>query len=320
MYTLKLTISLFKILKVKNTYRRSFLYIAPIIFLMLILPLIPFIPLYIIHFFILAFMYISLAQSWNIIGGVLGLVDFGHVVFFGMGAYTFTIAFIYYHLPLYISIILGGGAAALLALLLSPILRLRGAYFAIGMFVIAEAFRITFTNWIWVGGGGGMYIPIPEQYSKTFFYYIMFALAIITNYVTFLFINSKLGLASVAFRENYIAAYTSGINIVKIRLYGFILSALFPGLVGGVYAYYLSFIAPPVFFGEYLTALMIFMVVLGGRGTFIGPIIGALITIFLSQLITFYFPFYDLIIYSIIIIAIIIFTPEGIYGIIKHKF
>jgi len=288
-----------------------------LIVLLGILPLTP-IPTFIKHLFILLFMYLVLAQSWNVIGGLLGLVDFGHVIFFGIGAYTFAIALTYYYIPWHISIILGGISAILISLIISPILRLRGAYFAIGMFALAEAFRITFTNWGWVGGGGGMYVPIPK-FSDIYlsFYYMMFVLSMITNYVVFRFMKSKLGLAAIAFRENYVTAHVIGINIVKIRLYGFILSAIFPGLAGSIYAWYLSFVNPQTFFGEYLTALMIIMVIVGGRGKFIGPIIGAIIILILNQFAIYYFPGFDLIVFAIIIIVVTIFAPEGVYGLLK---
>jgi len=308
--------------KAKNSFPKIFKRkinagIFLLILLLSILPLTP-IPTFMKHLFILLFMYIVLAQSWNVIGGLLGLVDFGHVVFFGIGGYTFAIALTYYNIPWYFSIILGGISAVLISLMVSPILRLRGAYFAIGMFALAEAFRIAFTNWSWVGGGGGMYVPIPK-FSDIYlsFYYMMFVLLIITNYIVFRFMKSKLGLAAIAFRENYVTAHVIGIDIVKIRLYGFILSAIFPGLAGSIYAWYLSFVNPQAFFGEYLTALMIIMVIVGGRGRFIGPIVGAIIILILNQFAIYYFPGFDLIIFAIIIIVVTIFAPEGIYGLLK---
>lgn len=132
--------------------------------------------------------------------------------------------------------------------------------------------------------------------------------------------QSRLGLAWVAIREDEEAAKTTGVNTFRAKTIAFLLSAMFPGIVGGIYAYYISFIGPPTVFGEYLSSEMVLMAVIGGRGDLLGPLIGAAFCVALSELIRVFFTLYHLVIYGALLIIVVIFAPRGIVRYLRRIF
>lgn len=261
------------------------------------------------------FMWIALAESWNTIGGYTGYIDFGHVAFFGIGAYATSILTVTLGLPFFLSLLNAAILAMIAAIVIGiPTLGLRGAYFAIATWAFAEMMKQLALVLDITGGAHG--ITMPPLLNPQFFYYLMFTamlLMILTNY---LIRRSKFGYNLRAIRESEVTAEMLGINSYANKLFAFALSAFFPGLIGGIFAYWITFIYPFDVFDALRTDQMVVMVLFGGLGTAAGPIIGATILTFLQEFLWLKFPpILYLIFLGAILVAVIMFLPDGIVGI-----
>lgn len=295
---------------------RKALIVAAIIIFLLILPLKA--SAYWIRFLTALFMYATLSQAWNIIGGFAGYASFGNVVFFGLGSYI-TAAFMNnYNLSFPVSFIFSGLIPMLFAVFVGlPVLRLRGHYFAIATLGVAEATREIISNIEFFGGGLGISLPIARNFLV--FYYIMFFLMFASTLSVYALSKSRLGYGLVAIRENEDAAEVLGINSAYYKTIAFALSALFTGLAGGVYAYWITYIDPPSVFDVSITVKMVIMTVLGGAGTIFGPIAGALILQGISEILWREFLYVHSAALGIFIIIIVILLPRGFMPFIKGE-
>jgi len=278
-------------------------------------------------FLLLIFMYSSITAGWNILAGYTGYPSFGHVSFFGLGAYTTAILLLRYGLSPFITCILGGVVAASFALLIGyPTLRLKGAYFAIATLSLGFVLQILFLNLGPITGGGeGLSLPLTPWDIKTtthIFYYAMLLVLLASTFTTYMLEKSKFGLAFKCIRDDELAAESSGVPTTKLKMMAFLLSAFFPGMAGGLYSYYASYIDPITVFDPKISMFVIVFTIFGGGGTVLGPILGTTILFSIGQIMRYSFtiPGIDLIVFSVIAIAVILFMPQGIIGVLREKY
>lgn len=268
-----------------------------------------------------AFMWVALAQSWNIIGGYAGYLNFGHGAFFGVGAYATGILMTHYGVPALPAWLASGFLSAGLALAVGvPTLRLKGAYFAIATWAFAEMLMQTSKVLTITGGPYGM--RLPPLLDERFFYYAMLAAMGLTLAVVYWGVErSMFGYQLKAIRENEQAAETLGIATTATKLRAFVLSAFFPGVIGGIYAYWITYIHPESVLGALITDRMVIMVLLGGIGTFLGPVIGGMVLALMERII--WVVWGESAIYIVIIGAVIclvvLYMPSGIVGLIQER-
>jgi len=266
---------------------------------------------YMIRFTTNLMMWIALAQSLNTITGYTGRVDFGHVLFFGIGAYT-TAYMILNNYPWYIAILTSIAIGLLGAVILGyPVLRLHGAYFAIATWSFAEAFKQIMFGWRELGGSFGL--PLKVILDSKSILYLMTLIAVSSLIINFLIERSKIGLAFSAIRNNELVASIYGINVVHYRVLGYALSSIATSLAGGAYALWINYVYPGDVFHGLKTDQMFVMLLLGGAGTYIGPLIGSVIlTVIYEVLWTFFSEQLYLIFLGVFLMIIVVFMPNGI--------
>ena len=269
---------------------------------------------YLRSFALFTMMYVVLALSWNIISGFTGYTSFGHVTFYGIGAYACAIL-VADHGWRWVPTL---GVAAVLAAVVGvaigyPVLRLKGPYFAIAMLGAAEGTRVVATVWDGLTHGGlGISLPSAETSFET--YYAMLALMLVTIVVAYVVGHSRFGVRLNAIREDEAAAEALGVNATRYKLAAFVLSAVFPAVAGGIQAYKVLYIDPPSVFFVQITIAMALMSMLGGKGTVIGPIMGAVLLYTVQELTWVNFPTAHLIAYGLFIVLVARFMPRGLMG------
>ncbi len=274
---------------------------------------------YVTALLLFGYLYIALASSWNIISGYTGYVSFGHVAFFGIGSYTSAILMTKAGWGFLAGSLMGGVLSTAVAVVIGfACLRLKGPYFAIAMLGLAETIRVIVTVWESLTNGGTG-ISIPPAESPLPAYYAMGATALATVLTSYAIANSKFGLRLMAIREDEIAAEAMGINTTRYKLLAFMASAFFPGVVGGINSYRLSFIEPVSTFIVLETLYMVIMTLFGGRGTVAGPVLGAVVLYLFQEWVWVRFPFWHLFAYGSLIIIITLFMPRGIMGILIDR-
>jgi branched-chain amino acid transport system permease protein len=273
------------------------------------------------------FMYVVLASSWNFIGGYAGYLSFGHAAFFGIGAFATAKMAALFALtpPLAILASLPAAAlAALIALVIGyPCLKIRGPYFAVVTLCFGFVVELAVKNIEWLGGAEGLWMKtmdIPEQLSRTIMYEVMLLLMIVTLTVAWWLGRSRFGAGLTAIRADEEVAETMAIPTARLKIQAFVLSAFFPGIAGGLFAYYLTYIHPDVVFNINISILIVLMTMFGGGGTWLGPIIGAvLLTVVNEGLSTFAQAEIARIIYGALFIVVTIFMPNGIIDFFRKK-
>jgi branched-chain amino acid transport system permease protein len=272
------------------------------------------ISVYLRSFAMFTMMYVVLALSWNIISGFTGYTSFGHVAFYGIGAYACAILVADHGWPWVPTLFVGAFVAGVVAIALGfPVLRLKGPYFAIAMLGAAEGTRVVATVWDSLTHGGiGISFPSTENSIPT--YYAMFVLMLITIVVAYVVGHSRFGIRLNAIREDEVAAEALGINVTRYKLVAFVLSAMFPAAAGGIQAYKVLYIEPAGVFFVQITIAMALMSMLGGKGTVIGPIVGAVLLYTAQEMTWVNFPTAHLIAYGVFIIIVARFMPRGLMG------
>jgi branched-chain amino acid transport system permease protein len=268
-----------------------------------------------------ALMYVTLGLGLNIAVGLAGLLHLGYVAFYAVGAYTYALLHLYYGMGFWMALPLGGILATLFGIALGiPVLRLRGDYLAIVTLGFGEITRIVLVNWdaLTHGPSGIALIPKPglfgmeltSQQSIMYVYYLAVGMALLTVFATYRLQNSRIGRALMAMREDEIASQAMGIDITRTKLTAFALSAFFAGTAGVLFAAKTGFINPQSFtFME--SAIILSIVVLGGMGSIIGVIIGALILILLPEYLR-EVGNYRMLIFGASMVIMMIFRPQGI--------
>jgi branched-chain amino acid transport system permease protein len=266
----------------------------------------------------LFFIYLAMANMWNLLAGYSGLVSMCPAAFVGLAGYTLTILG-WLGIPYYMGILSGGIMAALFAMLISyPVFRLKGIYFVIGTLVVPVILKYVFLLWKPVGksihgGGAGYMLQGVGDVSPSQVYWYALAIGIASILLMQYILRSKLGLGLAAIRDNDNTAASSGINVFKLKLWSFVISAFITGIAGTIFYIFQGYIEPDSAFGLQWLITIILATVIGGKGTEGGPIVGMVIFIFLYFLLARYTEI-SLIIQGIILAGIMLLAPEGIVG------
>jgi branched-chain amino acid transport system permease protein len=268
--------------------------------------------------------YIGLASLWNLLAGYAGLVSVGQQAYVGLGAYTLFGLATFYNISPLIGIAAGGVLCAIISIPVASLLfRLRGPYFAIGSWVVAEAFRLILANWQGLGGGSGTSLPAPViiALAPTRFerleliYWTALALTCLTLVLVALVLRSRFGLALTAIRDNEVAARSNGVGVERIKFYVYVITAFATGMLGALIFFARLRISPDAAFSvNDWSALIIFMTVIGGIGSIEGPVIGAIIFFLLRGALADLGSIY-LITLGAIAIAVMMFSPRGLWGV-----
>lgn len=283
-------------------------------------------PTFLLSLLIVILLNITSAQSWNIIGGYAGMISFGHMVFFGVGAYTGAMLLQYYGLSPFVTAPLGGLAAMLLAAVVGfPCVRIRGFYFAIVTSSLNEVVRLIVTIMPWTGGATGIVLPLlpfDPRTTASIFYVAMLVVAVATILTGYWISRLSFGMGLMALREDEDAAKATGVPTKKLKLLAITISAFFPGVAGSLYSLYMTYIDPGTVFNLALSFQAIMMSLLGGTGTITGPVVGACIYILTSEFLRFTIVYEGLhaIFFGSLLIIIVLFIPEGIVGWCRQRF
>ncbi|MGZ3635012.1 MAG: ABC transporter permease subunit [Syntrophales bacterium] len=268
-----------------------------------------------------ALMYVVLGLGLNIVVGQAGLLNLGYVAFYAAGAYTYALLYHHFGVGFWLALPLGALAATILGILLAlPVLRLQGDYLAIVTLGFGEITRLVLENWneFSFGPSGISGIPRPGLFgmemgmheATVYLYFLMILLCIITIFVVNRLQDSRIGRALLALREDEIACQAMGINKTRVKLTAFALGSTWAGLVGVIFAAKTTFVNPASFtFLE--SAMILSIVVLGGTGSIIGIIIGALLLILLPEYLR-ALSDYRMLLFGIIMVIMMIFRPQGI--------
>ncbi len=259
------------------------------------------------------FMLIALASNWNLTGGFTGYIDFGHAVFFGIGAYgTGVLMHNGWEFP--VALIAGAVFAGIYALIVGyPTLRLKGPYFSIAMLGTFVAVREIIRVWKGVTGGG-VGLTLPPYLNRVAFYYYTLAFALFVVAIMWWIRRSEFGGSLIAIREDEIGAEMRGINTTRQKMTAFIVAGVLSGVVGGMWAYQNTFIDPDIVFIESRTIELVMMTMLGGLGTVLGPVVGAASIYWMRDVVWANFFDYHLIVEGVLLILIVLFLPRGIVG------
>ena len=281
---------------------------------------------YVIHVVILVLLFAAMAQAWNIVGGLANQISLGHAAFFGIGAYTSTILLVRFGLSPWLGLCAGMVLSALAGALLSlPTMRLRGHYFALATLAFGEVMRAIANSWSSLTGGSvGLSVPYVEpsfrlmQFkSSTPYYYIMLGALIVTTLVFILVSRSKLGYRLRSVKANPDAAEVIGINTTNVKITAAVISAALMGACGTLYAQFNFFFDPDTAFSLAGISIRVALIcIIGGIGTAMGPIIGALFIIpmeeIFNELFTGKAAGLSQLGYGLILIVIILVEPHGI--------
>ena len=264
--------------------------------------------------------YIILVSSLNVINGYSGQFSVGQAAFYCVGAYTAGILSTTYDISFWLVLPIAGIVTAIFSLTLSiPTAKLRGNYFTIVTLGMCEVTRLLCVNLksLTRGPKGISGIPSPVLFGikyprNLFFYYLLFVLCIAMIFLTSRILKSRIGRAWLAIRENQDAASSLGVNAVKYKMLNLAYSAFWAGIAGCVYAYFQRFIEPSIFSIDESFNIMT-MNVIGGQGTLLGPIIGAIVIKVITELFRFALQ-YRMLIYSALIIFMMWVRPQGLVG------
>lgn len=275
------------------------------------------------------FLYLALASLWNLMAGYAGLVSVGQQAYVGFGGYMLFALTIFGGLHPLGAIALAGALGALIAVPVALLIfRLRGAYFAIGTWVIAEVFRLSFAQVSALGGGSGSSLPVGIVRSlaasrsgrEHLSYWLALGSAVLVIAAVYLFLRSRNGLALTAIRDNELAAGSLGIDIWRTKFIVYVVTAALTAMIGALIFLQKLRISPDAAFSvNDWTAFVIFIVVIGGIGTIEGPIIGTLIFFLLRETLADLGTIY-LIVLGIVAIVIMLKAPTGLWGLIRSRF
>lgn len=285
-----------------------------------------------------------LSVGWNLMSGYGGLFSFGHAAFFGIGAYTDAYLVVDHEISPWIAMGLGAVIAAVAGTLIAYLClryRLAGAYFALATFAFAQLFLLVVQNVEALGGTDGFNLPIlPEdsfwmmqfESGSSMYFWIPLGLLAASLALVIAFTNSRAGQRVQAVRDDETAAESLGISVMKYRLIPVALSCAIAAVAGAYYTQYYFFVGPEQAFGAAVSVEAIVPAVIGGIGTVWGPVIGALVVGPLAELITELLrdppqslsfleglTGLDIVVYSVLLVAIVIFLPKGIYGTLRDR-
>ena len=263
--------------------------------------------------------FLVLAQGLNLTYGFSGYLPFGYVGFFGAGAYGFALTVMHGLAPPLVAVAAGGGAALLVALLLAPLLRLQGAYFGLASLAAAEALRHLIANPDLSDLTGGPYgVRLDAGYRPGLTYGLALGILALVMGLVATLRHARFGLRLRAARDNPVSASMAGIDVVRGRLTVWLLSAGIAGLIGAVFAWRAATFFPDAVFDFNFSIFAIVFTLFGGAGTLMGPVIGVLVLYGTYNAIGVSAPQYFQLAYGLLIMALVLFFPEGLAAIPKR--
>jgi branched-chain amino acid transport system permease protein len=276
---------------------------------------------YALHIIILACFFIMMASSWNLLAGYSGQVSFAHMALSTVGAYTSGLISIHLNINPFLTILIGALSAGLLGLMLGILtLRMSGSYLALTTIAFSEIIRLILNlEYKVTNGSVGLSVAglFGDISSKIPYYYTALGLVCLMVYGIYKLVFSNFGLTVRSIREDETAAAAMGVKVVKHKVIVFVISSFMAGIAGGFLAHYNMLVSP-----ESTTimqmGMVIAMAVIGGLGTFIGPIIGGLGLEIISEYVK-EFGNYHLMIYGLILILVLRFSPKGVAGLLRKK-
>lgn len=267
----------------------------------------------------LTFMFMAAALAWNWLGGYVGQISFGHSAMFGVGGFVAARLMLTVGLPFWAAWILGGLVAGGYALLWGhPTMRLRGPYFSIATIGVGEATRLVATYWAdFTGGSSGLSLPLtdsgPSKYELYWYGLYLLAVAVAVSYWLR---RSRIGLALFAIKSDVEAAGDVGVDATRFQDVVLFLSGTMVGVCGGFYASYQAFIDPSDMFSFDRSISFILMGVIGGIGTILGPVGGAVVFVIIQEFLLANYSQFYLGLYGTLLILIILFEPLGLTGLL----
>ena len=285
---------------------------------------------FLINFAIMLLFYAFLGQSWNVLGGYGGQFSFGHVAFFGTGAYATAILQTAFGINPWIGLMLAGLAGASMGLVVGFLtfrFGLKGAYFALVTLAFAEILRILANTVEFTGAGVGILIPLEQSVAnlqfadKKGFYLLALALVVLGLVITAHLERSRFGARLVAVRENEDAARALGVNVFEIKLKAIALSGSLAGLAGAFYTQYFLYLDPTIAYGPAVSVEALLVPIIGGTGTLFGPLLGsgALHTIGeIAQHVAADAPGLNLVVYGTLLVLMVLFLPDGLWGLVTR--
>jgi len=277
----------------------------------------------------LALFYALLGQAWNILGGYGGQFSFGHALFFGCGAYCTAVLQVQFGLNAWLGFGLAAGAGAVVGAGLGLLVfryGLRGSYFALVTLAFAEVFRVLANSLPFTGKGVGLLVPLQpgavsmQFASKAGFFWLLLALVVLALLLTLWLEHSRFGARLVAVRENEEAARALGVDAFRIKLQATMLSGGLMGLGGALYVQMFLYIDPGIAFGPAMSVEALLVPIVGGLGTVFGPVLGAFALHALAELGRVVFgeaPGLNLVLYGLLLIGMVLFVPNGLFGLGK---
>lgn len=284
-----------------------------------------------LNFAIMTLYYGLLGQAWNLLGGYGGQFSFGHAAFFGTGAYASAVLQVKLGVNPWLCLVLAGALGALVGAAVGALsfrYGLRGSYFALVTLAFAEVFRILANTVGFTGAGVGILIPLKESAAnfqfptKAGFYFAILALTALGLLAAWWIENSRFGARLIAVRENEDAARALGVDAFRTKLAAIALSGALMGLGGSFYAQYFLYIDPAIAYGPGVSVAALLVPIIGGLGTAFGPLLGSAVLQLVNQLAQATMgdaPGLNLVLYGVILVVMILFLPNGLFGLARHS-
>jgi len=264
--------------------------------------------------------YLAMAQMWNLLAGYCRVISLGQQMFVGLGGYALAVLSVYYGVPVWLCVTVGGVVALAFALAISFwLFRMSGTYLAVATWVVAEILGLCFGNWSFVRYGMGLFIQPAYGVSPDQIYYAALAVGAASVGIVYGLLRSELGLGILAIRDDEEAARSVGVNVFRCQVCCFAIGAFVIGIASGVLHLHLVFIQPYKAFSIDWTVKLLFIVIIGGLGTIEGPIVGALVFVILQQLFS-EWPTMGLLLLGLFAVGIMLVAPNGIMGILKERY
>jgi branched-chain amino acid transport system permease protein len=264
--------------------------------------------------------FLALAQGLNIIYGFTGYLPFGYVGFYGAGAYGFSLIVMHLHAPALLGMAAAAGAALVLAVILLPLLRLSGAYFAIASMAAAQAVYEIVANPDLENITKGPYgVSLSEVFAPAFSYYTALAILAFTLLLVVWLRNSRFGMSLQAIRDDQVSAAMAGVSVVRGRTIAWLLSSLIAGLVGGVFAWHISVFYPDTAFDLSVSIFSTVFLLFGGATTLCGPLLGVFILYGIYNVIGIAVPQYFQFTYGALIVLLVLFLPNGLVSLLTSR-
>jgi len=276
--------------------------------------------IYFQHVLIVSFFYVMMASSWNLLAGYTGQVSFGHAAMAGIGAYTSGILAAKSGVDPWIGVCIGAALAALVGFGLGALcLKMGGIYLSLTTLAFSQILHIVIVNEYDVTRGTmGLQVPgLTAEYSKTTYYYIMLLAAVLILIILYRMLHSNLGLNFRAVQNDEVAARSVGVKVLRVRVLAFTVASAMAGFAGGLYGHYLLLITPEIPSLD-LQFYVLAMTVIGGIGSFIGPILGAFALNLLAEKIRDYGE-YHVLVFGLVALLVARFAPKGLIGLWRRK-